>query len=124
MKDGQKNLKNFLIKLKTMNMNELDENTEEDFNFDLPKNRSNVIKVIGVGGGGGNAINYMFKQGITGVDFVVCNTDSQALEKSPVPIKIQLGVTLTEGLGAGANPEIGSLAAKESQEEIKSLLSN
>ena len=97
---------------------------DEGFNFDLPKNRSNVIKVIGVGGGGGNAINYMFKQGISGVDFVVCNTDSQALEKSPVPIKIQLGVSLTEGLGAGANPEIGSLAAKESEEEIKSLLSN
>ena len=105
-------------------MNEIKENMEEDFNFDLPKNRSNVIKVIGVGGGGGNAINYMFKQGISGVDFVVCNTDSQALEKSPVPIKIQLGVSLTEGLGAGANPEIGSLAAKESEEEIKALLSN
>ena len=105
-------------------MNELKENIEEGFNFDLPKNRSNVIKVIGVGGGGGNAINYMFKQGISGVDFVVCNTDSQALDKSPVPIKIQLGVSLTEGLGAGANPEIGSLAAKESEEEIKSLLSN
>ena len=107
-----------------MIMNELKENIEEGFNFDLPKNRSNVIKVIGVGGGGGNAINYMFKQGISGVDFVVCNTDSQALEKSPVPIKIQLGASLTEGLGAGANPEIGSLAAKESEEEIKSLLSN
>lgn len=105
-------------------MNKLKENMEESFNFDLPKNRSNVIKVIGVGGGGGNAINYMFKQGISGVDFVVCNTDSQALEKSPVPVKIQLGVSLTEGLGAGANPEIGSLAAKESEEEIKSLLSN
>ena len=105
-------------------MNELKENIEEGFNFDLPKNRSNVIKVIGVGGGGGNAINYMFRQGISGVDFVVCNTDSQALEKSPVPIKIQLGASLTEGLGAGANPEIGSLAAKESEEEIKSLLSN
>ena len=105
-------------------MNEIKENIEEGFNFDLPKNRSNVIKVIGVGGGGGNAINYMFKQGISGVDFVVCNTDSQALEKSPVPIKIQLGASLTEGLGAGANPEIGSLAAKESEEEIKSLLSN
>ena len=105
-------------------MKKIKENMSEDFNFDLPKNKSNVIKVIGVGGGGGNAINYMFKQGISGVDFVVCNTDSQALEKSPVPIKIQLGVSLTEGLGAGANPEIGSLAAKESEEEIKSLLSN
>ena len=124
MNDGQKSLKNFWIKLKLFDMNKLNENMEEGFNFDLPKNRSNVIKVIGVGGGGGNAINYMFKQGISGVDFVVCNTDSQALEKSPVPIKIQLGVSLTEGLGAGANPEIGSLAAKESEEEIKSLLSN
>lgn len=124
MKDGQKSLKNFWIKHKLFDMNELKENMEEGFNFDLPKNRSNVIKVIGVGGGGGNAINYMFKQGISGVDFVVCNTDSQALEKSPVPIKIQLGASLTEGLGAGANPEIGSLAAKESEEEIKSLLSN
>ena len=105
-------------------MSELKENMDDNFKFDLPKNRSNVIKVIGVGGGGGNAINYMFKQGISGVDFVVCNTDSQALEKSPVPIKIQLGVSLTEGLGAGANPEIGSLAAKESEEELISLLSN
>ncbi len=105
-------------------MSELKENIDDNFNIDLPKNRSNVIKVIGVGGGGGNAINYMFKQGISGVDFVVCNTDSQALEKSPVPIKIQLGVSLTEGLGAGANPEIGSLAAKESEEELISLLSN
>tara|TARA_X000000950_G_scaffold276717_1_gene365036 strand:- start:10653 stop:12662 length:2010 start_codon:yes stop_codon:yes gene_type:complete len=124
LKDGQKSSKNFWIKHKLLDMNKLKENMEEGFNFDLPKNRSNVIKVIGVGGGGGNAINYMFKQGISGVDFVVCNTDSQALEKSPVPIKIQLGVSLTEGLGAGANPEIGSLAAKESEEEIKSLLSN
>ena len=124
MKDGRKSLRNFLTKHKLINMKELKENIVEGFNFDLPKNRSNVIKVIGIGGGGGNAINYMFRQGISGVDFVVCNTDSQALEKSPVPIKIQLGVTLTEGLGAGANPEIGSLAAKESEEEIKLLLSN
>ena len=124
MKDGLKSLRSFLTKHKFINMKEFKENMVEGFNFDLPKNRSNVIKVIGVGGGGGNAINYMFRQGISGVDFVVCNTDSQALEKSPVPIKIQLGVTLTEGLGAGANPEIGSLAAKESEEEIKLLLSN
>ena len=68
------------------------------------KNKSNVIKVIGVGGGGSNAINHMFKQGISGVDFVISNTDAQALNESPVPIKIQLGATLTEGLGAGANP--------------------
>ena len=93
-----------------------------DISFDLPKNQSNVIKVIGVGGGGSNAINHMFQLGIKGVDFVVCNTDSQALENSPVPNKIQLGVTLTEGLGAGANPEIGEQAAVESFEEIKQML--
>ncbi|GAA4317574.1 cell division protein FtsZ [Pontixanthobacter gangjinensis] len=93
-----------------------------DISFDLPKNQSNVIKVIGVGGGGSNAINHMFQLGIKGVDFVVCNTDSQALENSPVPNKIQLGVTLTEGLGAGANPEIGEKAAVESFEEIKQML--
>src|SRR5690554_3038334 len=87
--------------------------------FDLPKNQSNVIKVIGVGGGGSNAINYMFRQGIKGVDFVVCNTDAQALQNSPVPNKIQLGVNLTEGLGAGANPEIGKDAALESMNDIK-----
>ena len=94
-----------------------------NFNFDLPKNRSNVIKVIGIGGGGGNAINYMFQQGIVGVDFVICNTDSQALEKSAVPIKIQLGASLTEGLGAGANPDVGRQAAQESLEDVKTLLS-
>jgi len=90
--------------------------------FDLPKNQSNVIKVIGVGGGGSNAINHMFKQGIKGVDFVVCNTDSQALQNSPVPNKIQLGVHLTEGLGAGANPEVGQQSAMESMEEIEQML--
>ncbi len=98
-------------------------NEFENIAFDLPKNQSNVIKVIGVGGGGSNAINHMFRQGIKGVDFVICNTDSQALENSPVPIKIQLGVSLTEGLGAGANPEIGKDAAIESMDEIKSMLS-
>ena len=91
--------------------------------FDLPKNQSNVIKVIGVGGGGSNAINHMFNQGIKGVDFVICNTDAQALENSAVPIKIQLGVSLTEGLGAGANPKVGEQSAVESIEEIKSMLS-
>lgn len=96
--------------------------TEMNIHFDLPINRSNVIKVIGVGGGGSNAINHMFRQGIEGVDFVVCNTDSQALENSPVPIKVQLGVNLTEGLGAGANPEVGEQAAIESFEELKTLL--
>jgi cell division protein FtsZ len=93
-----------------------------NFNFDLPKNKSNVIKVIGVGGGGSNAINHMFKQGINGVDFVITNTDAQALNESPVPIKIQLGASLTEGLGAGANPEVGALAAEESLDDIKTLL--
>jgi cell division protein FtsZ len=98
-------------------------NTEfENISFDLPKNQSNVIKVIGVGGGGSNAINHMFKQGIKGVDFVICNTDAQALENSPVPIKIQLGISLTEGLGAGANPKIGEQSAMESMEEIKDML--
>jgi cell division protein FtsZ len=90
--------------------------------FDLPKNQSNVIKVIGVGGGGSNAINHMFHQGIKGVDFVICNTDAQALENSTVPIKIQLGVGLTEGLGAGANPEVGEKAAIESELDIKEML--
>lgn len=93
-----------------------------NISFDLPKNQSNVIKVIGVGGGGSNAINYMFKQGIKGVDFVVCNTDSQALQNSPVPNKIQLGVNLTEGLGAGANPEVGQQSAMESMEDIEKML--
>ncbi len=90
--------------------------------FDLPKNQSNVIKVIGVGGGGSNAINHMFQQGIKGVDFVICNTDAQALENSGVPNKIQLGVNLTEGLGAGANPNIGEQAAVESSEELRNML--
>ena len=93
-----------------------------NFSFDLPKNKSNVIKVIGVGGGGSNAINYMFHQGINGVDFVVTNTDAQALNESAVPIKIQLGASLTEGLGAGANPDVGALAAEESFDDIKALL--
>ena len=94
----------------------------KDFSFDLPKNKSNVIKVIGVGGGGSNAINYMFQQGINGVDFVITNTDAQALNESSVPIKIQLGASLTEGLGAGANPKVGALAAEESFDDLKTLL--
>ncbi len=89
--------------------------------FDLPLNQSNVIKVIGVGGGGSNAVNYMLTQGINGVDFVICNTDAQALQNSQVPTKIQLGISLTEGLGAGANPEIGEQSALESEEEIKKM---
>ena len=97
-------------------------NNELGITFDLPKNQSNVIKVIGVGGGGSNAINHMFKQGIKGVDFVICNTDAQALNSSGVPNKIQLGIHITEGLGAGANPEIGEKAAVESLEEIRTML--
>ncbi len=93
-----------------------------NLSFDLPKNQSNAIKVIGVGGGGSNAINHMYNKGIKGVDFVVCNTDAQALQSSPVPYKIQLGATLTEGLGAGANPEIGEQSAIESMEDIKNML--
>ena len=90
--------------------------------FQMPKNQSSQIKVMGIGGGGSNAVNYMFLNGITGVDFVVCNTDAQALEASPVPIKIQLGATLTEGLGAGSNPDIGKKAAEESEDKITELL--
>ena len=93
-----------------------------NISFDLPKNQSNVIKVIGVGGGGSNAINHMFKQGIKGVDFIVCNTDSQALQSSSVPNKIQLGVHLTEGLGAGANPDVGQQSAIESISDIEKML--
>ena len=90
--------------------------------FDLPKNQSNVIKVIGVGGGGSNAINHMFQQGIKGVDFYICNTDAQALHNSGVPNKIQLGLNLTEGLGAGANPDIGEQSAVESFDDISQML--
>jgi cell division protein FtsZ len=90
--------------------------------FDMPKSQSNTIKVIGVGGGGSNAVNHMFQQNIKGVDFVICNTDAQALENSPIPNKIQLGADLTSGLGAGANPEVGEQAAKESIIEIQQML--
>ena len=100
----------------------MESDVTNNLSFDLPKNKSNVIKVIGVGGGGSNAINHMFQQGIKGVDFVISNTDAQALNESPVPIKIQLGASLTEGLGAGANPEVGALAAQESFQELSSLL--
>ena len=90
--------------------------------FDMPKSKSNTIKVIGVGGGGSNAVNHMFQQDIKGVDFVICNTDAQALENSSIPNKIQLGADLTSGLGAGANPEVGEEAAKESIKEIQAML--
>lgn len=90
--------------------------------FEIPKNQSSILKVIGVGGGGGNAVNYMYDLGIEGVDFVVCNTDSQALALSPVPNKVQLGPHLTQGLGAGANPEIGKQASEESLDDITKIL--
>src|SRR5882724_8015879 len=90
--------------------------------FDLPKEQSSIIKVIGVGGGGGNAVNYMFSQSIDGVNFIICNTDAQALSGSTVPNRVQLGPHLTQGLGAGANPDIGRQATEESLEEIKRIL--
>jgi cell division protein FtsZ len=94
-----------------------------DLHFNLPKEQSSIIKVIGVGGGGSNAVNHMFKQGIVGVNFIVCNTDSQALDTSPVPNKIQLGPETTSGLGAGSNPEVGKVSCEESEEEIREILS-
>ena len=90
--------------------------------FDLPKEKSSIIKVIGVGGGGSNAVNHMFSQDIEGVNFIICNTDAQALALSKVPNKVQLGPTLTQGLGAGANPDIGRQATEESLEEIRRIL--
>jgi len=91
--------------------------------FDLPsQEQSCIIKVIGVGGGGGNAVNHMFRQGIVGVNFVVANTDHQALQMSPVPTKIQLGRNLTEGRGAGMNPEVGRRSALESTDDVKAFL--
>ena len=92
--------------------------------FDLPKDTSAVIKVIGVGGGGSNAVNHMYNQGIVGVDFIVCNTDRQSLDISPVPIKIQLGTASTQGRGAGSIPQVGMEAANENIEDIRDLLSH
>jgi cell division protein FtsZ len=92
------------------------------YKFDLPKHHKSIIKVIGVGGGGSNAVNHMFRQGIKDVEFVVANTDLQALNTSPVPYKLQLGVNLTEGLGCGANPEVGKAAALESKDQIREML--
>lgn len=92
--------------------------------FEMPKHQFNTIKVIGVGGGGSNAVNHMYQQEIHGVDFVICNTDAQALDNSPIPNKIQLGADLTEGMGAGANPEIGAKAAQESYNELRNVLSS
>jgi len=90
--------------------------------FEMLKEQSSIIKVIGVGGGGGNAVNHMYKQGISGVDFIVCNTDAQALELSPIPNKVQLGTSLTEGMGAGADPDVGENSAIESIDDIKRML--
>src|SRR5664279_3087774 len=90
--------------------------------FDLPKEKSSIIKVIGIGGGGSNAVNHMFSQQIEGVNFIICNTDAQAIALSHVPNKVQLGPHLTQGLGAGANPEIGRQATEESLEEIRRIL--
>ena len=97
---------------------------ENAYQFDIQKINKSIIKVIGVGGGGSNAVNHMFNQGIRDVEFVVCNTDAQALKSSPVPNRLQIGVNLTSGLGAGANPEKGRNAALESKEEIRDLLSD
>ena len=90
--------------------------------FEMLKEKSSIIKVIGVGGGGGNAVNHMYRQGITGVDFIICNTDAQALELSPIPNKVQLGASLTEGMGAGSNPEVGKNSAIENIDDVKEML--
>ncbi len=93
-----------------------------ELKFEMQKEQSSIIKVIGVGGGGGNAVNHMYNQGISGVDFIICNTDAQALELSPIPNKVQLGTSLTEGMGAGSDPDVGENSAIESIEEIKRML--
>ncbi len=81
------------------------------FSFDLPKGNSSIIKVIGVGGGGNNALKHMYEKGIHGVDFIICNTDAQTLDNNPISTKVQLGAAITEGLGAGADPEVGEKSA-------------
>ena len=98
--------------------------TDNTYSFDIPKHHKSIIKVIGVGGGGSNAVNHMYSQGIKDVDFIICNTDSQALMTSPVPNRLQIGIHLTEGLGAGASPDKGMNAALESKEDIRNLLSD
>ncbi len=100
----------------------MSDNTTDIMRFELPTEHNSIIKVIGVGGGGSNAVNYMYEQGINGVDFVVCNTDAQSLDHSPVPLKIQLGATLTEGRGAGAIPEVGRNAAVENLDDVMKIL--
>lgn len=111
---------NYLNRTNT-NMNE---NNSAGFTFDMPKGNSSIIKVIGVGGGGNNALKHMYERGIHGVDFVICNTDAQTLNENPVSNKVQLGVSTTEGLGAGADPEVGEKAAIESIDDIKAALGN
>lgn len=117
-------------RLSTKNKKESDgiksnyDNNTDSIDFSLPKNISSVIKVIGIGGGGSNAVNHMISEGIKGVDFVICNTDAQALEKGQAATKVQLGMTLTEGLGAGENPSVGEQAALESEKEIRGILKN
>ncbi|HOF19627.1 MAG TPA: cell division protein FtsZ, partial [Bacteroidales bacterium] len=101
----------------------LSENSDDLINFDLPVERSSIIKVVGVGGGGVNAVNHMFEKGIKDVNFIVCNTDRQSLDKSPVPVKIQLGASLTEGMGAGSQPEKGRKAAEENIADVMNALS-
>ena len=96
--------------------------TLNTYKFEFPKHHKSIIKVIGVGGGGSNAVNHMFNQGIKDVEFIVCNTDAQALSSSPIPNRLQIGVHLTQGLGAGANPEVGKNAALENKEEIRDML--
>ncbi len=98
--------------------------TDNSYSFDIPKHRKSIIKVIGVGGGGSNAVNHMYNQGIRDVEFIICNTDAQALMTSPIPNRLQIGEHLTQGLGAGANPEKGMNAALESKEDIRDLLSD
>lgn len=105
-----------------LNIHFMEEQFFDMMRFDLPREQSSIIKVIGVGGGGSNAVNYMYEQGIKGVDFIVCNTDSQALDSSPVPIKIQLGETLTMGRGAGSIPEVGRNAAVENLDDVKAII--
>ena len=97
--------------------------SEELMNFDLPIDNSSIIKVLGIGGGGSNAVNHMFGQGIAGVNFLVCNTDAQALENSPVTVKIQIGESITEGRGAGNKPEVGRQAAMENLEDVMETIS-
>src|SRR5260221_11323001 len=92
------------------------------YKFEIPKHHKSIIKVIGVGGGGSNAVNHMYRQGIKDVEFVVCNTDAQALNSSPVPYKLQIGTNLTEGLGCGANGEVGRGGGVESKDKMREML--